>query len=93
MGWIGNAARSLSQSLVLVTLEPADGDVTLGQYQVPGEDECHRTRTFTFENVKPGRYVLARHCLPQMASADTRLVGATWNGRDIIGTPLEVSGR
>jgi hypothetical protein len=46
-------------------------------------------RTFTFENVKAGRYVLAD---PVVVGNSHRLVGATWNGRDIVETPLVVSG-
>jgi hypothetical protein len=88
--WDGSETPSaaLSQALVLLDLEPADGDVALGQYQ--GEVSTNAaTRTFTFDNVKPGRYLFGNILSPV---STLRLVGATWNGRDIIGTPLEVSG-
>jgi hypothetical protein len=89
--WDGSETppSALSQSLVLVVLEPADGDVALGQYHSEASQNATGTRTFTFENVKPGRYVLGNILTP---ASSLRLVGATWNGRDIIATPLEVTG-
>lgn len=77
----------------VLRLEPADGDVTLGVYfcflsrPVPGDPPARIT--FTCDNVKPGRYVLANW---GVGGTTHRLVGATWNGRDIIESPLEVSG-
>jgi hypothetical protein len=77
----------------VVRLEPADGDVTLGVYFCytarPAPDEPPARITFTCQNVKAGRYVLANWTAGR---ATYRLVGATWNGRDIIESPLEVSG-
>jgi hypothetical protein len=90
--WDGSETppAALSQSLVLVGLEPADGDVTLGQHQEQAGTDATGTRTFRFENVKPGRYVFGE--TRGGVGFAYRLIGATWNGRDIIGTPLEVSG-
>jgi hypothetical protein len=98
--WDGSETppAALLQSLVPVGLEPADGDVTLGQYQVSAGWSAAATRTFTFENVKPGRYVFASVAArvtdpgAVFSVITHRLVGATWNGRDIIDKPLEVSG-
>ena len=99
--WDGSETppASMSQSLVLVGLEPADGDVTLGQHQVRATTNAPDTRrTFIFENVKPGRYVFDDVTASVTSPAAVfpvvayRLAGATWNGRDIIGTPLDVAG-
>lgn len=78
----------------VVRLEPADGDVTLGIYfcstSRPRPDDPPAPLTFACENVKAGRYVLANWGVGGTSSH--RLVGASWNGRDIIESPLEVSG-
>jgi hypothetical protein len=77
----------------VVRLEPADGDVTLGIYfcqtQRPRPDDAPAPIPFSCENVKAGRYVLANW---GVGGTTHRLAGATWNGRDIIESPLEVSG-
>jgi hypothetical protein len=76
-----------------VRLEPADGDVAPGVYfcntRRPTPEDPSARITFACENVKAGRYVLANW---MFGRATYRLVGATWNGRDIIESPLEVTG-
>jgi len=69
-------------------LEPADGDITIGPYPAARNAPALDTGRlgFTIQNVKPGRYML------EVWSQTHRFVGATWNGRDIIGSPLDVSG-
>jgi hypothetical protein len=78
---------------VVVRIEPADGDLSLGAYFCnatrPMPDDPPMRITFTCENVKPGRYTIAELLV---GSSAHRMIGATWNGRDIIDTPLEVSG-
>jgi hypothetical protein len=70
----------------MIRLDPADGDITrtmsfsLNTATPPGP-------TFSIANVMPGRYRLL-----DFGNRDYRLVGATWNGRDLFATPLEVTG-
>ncbi len=96
--WDGSETppAALPLSLAFIGLEPAD-DVTLGE-QLAVRTNGSARREFTFENVMPGRYVfgnvearLPRPDSPFPVPAYW-LVGATWNGRDIIDAPLEVSG-
>jgi hypothetical protein len=69
-----------------ITIGPADGDITrtssfsLNSARPAGP-------TFSIDNVMPGRYRLT-----DGSNRDYHLVGATWNGRDLFATPLEVTG-
>ncbi len=77
----------------VVRLEPADGDVALGMYFCsvprPVAGDTPARITFVCDNIKPGRYVLSNW---GVGGTTHRLIGASWNGRDIIESPLEVSG-
>jgi hypothetical protein len=79
---------------IVVRLEPADGDLSLGSNfcnaSRPDPNEPPTRITFACENVKPGRYALGEGL--SGPSSTFRLIGASWNGRDIIELPLEVSG-
>ena len=89
--WDGSEVRPAGAPPFMVRFEPTDGDITLGPYGAvpywPQATVAARI-TFTFNNVKPGRYSLVE----AISNNQQALVGATWNGRDMLDTPLEVSG-
>jgi hypothetical protein len=91
--WDGSETPPTEVQILVVRLEPADADVTLGSFLTastrPGADAGASRMTFTFDNVKPGRYTFGEMLGP---NAKYRFIGAAWNGRDVIDTPLEVSG-
>ncbi|HUR20958.1 MAG TPA: carboxypeptidase-like regulatory domain-containing protein [Vicinamibacterales bacterium] len=79
---------------IVVRLEPADGDVSLGvqfcNASRPDPNDPTARITFLCESVKPGRYALGEGL--SGPTSTFRLIGASWNGRDLIDLPLEVSG-
>jgi hypothetical protein len=85
--WDGSEAPPDVPALAAsVRLEPADGDLSKGQYfsrLVRPADAGATPMTFSIQNVKPGRY---------WVSTLMGVVGATWNGRDLFEMPLEVTG-
>ena len=92
--WDGSDTPAGARAPIVVRLEPADGDLSLGSYfcnaSRPDPNAPPARITFTCENVKPGRYALGEGL--SGPSNTFRLIGASWNGRDIIDLPLEVSG-
>ncbi len=89
--WDGSDTRPAAAEFgPSVRLEPADGDLMQGMHfamsprATPG---APGPTTFTIDNVVPGRYVIG-----EIAASTFRLVGAEWNGRNLIDTPLEVDG-
>jgi len=91
--WDGSETPPSGALPFLVRIEPADGDITLSPYvgvpNMPPQGAAATRVTFTLENVKPGHYALADGTV---SNTQLALVGATWNGRDMLDTPLEVTG-
>jgi hypothetical protein len=73
----------------LIRLDPADGDIsrvaTSSTWDFTSEIGPAGP-TFSIPNVMPGRYWFLG------GDRSNRIVGATWNGRDLFATPLEVTG-
>jgi len=92
MEWDGSEVPPAGAQPFLVRFEPADGDITLGPYvgvpNFPRPGGATTPITFILDNVKPGRYSLVE----TRVGSDHALTAATWDGRDILDTPLEVSG-
>ena len=71
-------------------LEPAEASLTQGMHfgvsprVTPG---APGPTTFTIDHVVPGRYVIG-----EIVSSNYRMVGAQWNGRNLLETPLDVDG-
>lgn len=76
----------------MIGLEPADGDLSLGFPQsgfVSLSGQAPPTPiTFAIDGVLPGRYLLGTTLLAGSFSIE----GAEWRGRDLLSSPLEVSG-
>jgi len=70
-----------------VTLEPADGHLDVGtplsSISVRGQES---PAPFHIEGVLPGRYLVSDRF------GAIRLEGAEWRGRDLLTTPLEITG-
>lgn len=88
--WDGSETPPAGLTLVpSVRLEPADGDPTLGALfgGLMRPPESAVPLTFTIDHVRPGNYVFS-----DVLGASQRLVGVTWQGRNLIDNPLEVTG-
>ncbi len=80
------AGRNTSPFGPAIRLDPADGDLARTA-SFSSNTNRPADSTFSIANVMPGRYRLL-----DQGNRDYRLVGATWNGRDLFATPLEVTG-
>ena len=91
--WDGQpAAPSSVTSAPMVGLESADGDLSLGFPQsafarLSGEAASSPV-PFTIEGVLPGRYLMGAI----LVTGGFTLEGAEWRGRDLLSTPLDVTG-
>jgi hypothetical protein len=87
--WDGRQEAPEGLLIPMVSLEPADGDLSRGFPQSPFTRDGKGTPVpFTIEGVLPGRYLMGG----ALVTGGFSLEGAEWRGRDLLTTPLEVSG-
>jgi hypothetical protein len=87
--WDGQSDRPDGLVIPMVGLEPADGDLSRGFPQSPSRrDDTGSPVPFTIDGVLPGRYLMG----VTLVTRDFTLEAAEWRGRDLLSSPLEVSG-